>query len=80
MTEPTATAAQPRPRRLAGGPGWAALVLLTSLLVSSEAYAYLDPGTGSLVIQVVTGSVLAVAYTVKVYWRNIRRFFRRGQD
>jgi hypothetical protein len=39
------------------------------------AYAYLDPGTGSLIIQVVVAALLGAAFTVKVYWRNIKTFF-----
>ena len=61
-------------------PGTLALAFLTLMLASDDVHAYLDPGTGSLVIQIVTGSVLAVAYTVKVYWRRIRNLFRRDSD
>ena len=61
-------------------PGTLVLALLTLMLASDDVHAYLDPGTGSLVIQIVTGSVLAVAYTVKVYWRRIRNLFRRDSD
>jgi len=61
-------------------PGTLALAFLTLMLASDDVHAYLDPGTGSLVIQIVTGSVLAVAYTAKVYWRRIRNLFRRDSD
>lgn len=45
------------------------------LCLVPEARAYLDPGTGSMIIQVVIGGVLAVSYTVKVYWKKIKTFF-----
>lgn len=62
------------------GAGTLALAALTLLLAADDAHAYLDPGTGSLVLQIMAGSVLAVAYTVKVYWRRIRSFFRRDAE
>lgn len=60
--------------------GTLALAALTLLLTADDAHAYLDPGTGSLVLQIMVGSVLAVGYTVKVYWRRIRSFFRRDAE
>lgn len=47
-------------------------------LLSLPAQAYLDPGTGSMVLQMIIGGVLAVGYTVKVYWKRIRGFFRKN--
>ena len=46
----------------------------------SSVVAYLDPGTGSLIIQVVIASVLGGLFTVKVYWGRIKAFFRRDKD
>lgn len=53
------------------------LVLFFFLTFIPEAKAYLDPGTGSMIIQIVIGSVLAVGYTVKVYWKKLKSFFRK---
>ena len=35
------------------------------------ANAYLDPGSGSFIFQALVGAFLAVALTVKVFWRKI---------
>ncbi|MEP7334915.1 MAG: hypothetical protein ABI717_03950 [Actinomycetota bacterium] len=35
--------------------------------------AYIDAGTGSLVLQMVAGGAAAVAVTAKLYWRRLRR-------
>lgn len=51
--------------------------LLVLLAVPGRAQAYLDPGTGSYLIQVLLAALLAVGVTVKVYWRSISGFFRR---
>ena len=36
--------------------------------------AYLDPGTGSVVIQAVVGSLLGAMLVIKLYWRKIISF------
>lgn len=46
-----------------------------TLLWTSSAYAYLDPGTGSIIIQSAIAAVVAGLYTVKTYWFSIRSFF-----
>jgi hypothetical protein len=43
--------------------------------------AYIDPGTGSLVLQAIAGGVAAAAVTAKLYWRRVKRVFtRRAED
>jgi len=39
-------------------------------------YAYLDPGTGSYVLQVLLAAFLAGALTLKMYWKRIRVFVK----
>lgn len=41
------------------------------------AYAYLDPGTSSLIIQGALGALAAAGTTVALYWRKIRSIFRK---
>jgi hypothetical protein len=43
----------------------------------SAALAYLDPVSGSIVLQVVVGGLLAGLATTRLYWRKIRSFFRK---
>ena len=53
-----------------------ALLFVTGFFVS-DAYAYLDPGTGSLVIQAVIGALVGVAITLKIYWYKLKeKIFR----
>lgn len=47
---------------------------LYHLLVPSAAQAYIDPGTGSLVIQMIVAGVVAAGFAVKAFWHNIRSF------
>jgi hypothetical protein len=34
-------------------------------------FAYLDPGTGSLILQAVVGGIVAVIIAVKAYWNKL---------
>ena len=42
--------------------------------------AYLDPGSGSMILQILAGGVAAVAVTAKLYWNRILRFLRIRKD
>jgi len=51
-------------------------VVFGVLFLVRPAYGYIDPGTGSYVLQTLLGLLLTVAYTMKIYWRQIAGFFR----
>jgi hypothetical protein len=52
-------------------------VLSFWLLVLPAANAYVDPGTGSYIFQVVIGVFLGAAVALKVFWRRIWGFVTR---
>jgi hypothetical protein len=56
-----------------------ALGLAAALLAPGEAAAYIDPGTGSLVIQGLIAGFAATAVVLRGYWYRIKAFFRRGR-
>ena len=39
--------------------------------------AYLDPGSGSMLLQALAGGVAGFAVVGKLYWRRIKRVFVR---
>lgn len=51
-----------------------ALTLL-SLVVPQTAFAYLDPGSGSYILQVLIGVLAGVLLAVKIFWGRIKTFF-----
>ena len=55
------------------------LMLLTvfSLIFVNRAYAYIDPGTGSMLIQALIGAVAAISVSIGIFWRYIRSFLDR---
>lgn len=36
--------------------------------------AYLDPGTGAMVIQALIAGIVGVGFAVKLFWANIKSF------
>jgi hypothetical protein len=52
-------------------------VLLMLLMANAE--AYLDPGTGSMLLQVILGGVAAVGVAIKLYWHKLRVYFGMGK-
>lgn len=53
------------------------LGLVLSLLATNiyPAQAYLDPGSGSLLIQCAIGFLVAASFTLKIFWMQIKLFF-----
>jgi hypothetical protein len=52
-----------------------ALIAVMAILAPRPAHAYLDPGTGSLIFQVVIGAVLGGLFTLKMYFSKIKIIF-----
>ncbi|MBX7143170.1 MAG: hypothetical protein K1X79_01845 [Oligoflexia bacterium] len=49
-------------------------ILLVPFFMPNDAHAYLDPGTGSVILQVVAAGVLGALFTIKSYWRAMVGF------
>lgn len=41
---------------------------------------YIDPGTGSIILQAIAAAVAGVAIAVKIYWNQFLKFFRFRKD
>ena len=51
-------------------------VFCASLLWSAPAHAYLDPGTGSMFLQLLLGGLAGAAVVGRMYWSRFKGFFR----
>lgn len=60
------------------------LVFILGVVLSHPAYAYLDPGTGSYILQMLLAAVFAAGLTVKIYWGKVKGFlvtlFRKDRN
>lgn len=52
-----------------------ALFMGNGLAPPAPAYAYLDPGTGSMILQMILGGVAGILVVGKLYWQRIKEFF-----
>jgi hypothetical protein len=48
------------------------------LLFAENASAYLDPGTGSIILQGLIATVAAIAAYAGLYWQRVKAFFQRS--
>jgi hypothetical protein len=50
------------------------IMVIIAVFIATPAYAYLDPGTGSAILQGILGALAAIAVVTKLYWYRILRF------
>ena len=52
------------------------------VITARPAHAYIDPGTGSYILQIVLAFILGALFAVKMFWKNVKSFivnlFTRG--
>jgi hypothetical protein len=47
------------------------------LILPSNAYAYLDPGTGSFIIQLMIAAFIGMAFSIKMFGKKIAAYFKK---
>ena len=52
------------------------------MLSTDQAHAYLDPASGSMLVQGLLAAVAAAGVSIGIFWRRLRSFFGRknGRD
>ena len=51
--------------------------LLLFFLMSKNAFAYLDPGTSSIILQAILGFLAAIGATITLYWNKLKIFLKK---
>ncbi len=46
--------------------------ILFLLICSGTAHAYLDPGTGSYIIQIVIATMVGMLVSIRLFWQTIK--------
>jgi hypothetical protein len=52
--------------------------LINFLAPQSRPLAYLDPGSGSIIVQLLIAGLMAAGIFVKVFWKKIKAIFSRA--
>ncbi|RMH09623.1 MAG: hypothetical protein D6704_00955 [Nitrospirae bacterium] len=53
---------------------WLGVLWLGQALFASAAWAYIDPGTGSYLFQLLMAGLLGAVFAVKMAWRNVKTY------
>ena len=56
------------------------IFLFLALIFVEPAHAYLDPGTGSAILQGLLAGLAALAVVAKLYWHRLAKFFGFRKD
>ncbi len=51
------------------------IIIFICLVLPKKTQAYLDPGTGSYIFQLIIGALLGGLFMTKIFFRNIKLFF-----
>jgi hypothetical protein len=55
-----------------------AYVFLLCCIFPRLAYCYIDPGTGSFVLQILMSVVLSVVLALGKFWKNVKQFVAKS--
>lgn len=59
------------------------IVWLITIIITTYpkiASAYIDQGSGSMIIQIVVGGIVSFFLALKLYWKKLLRFLLRRKD
>ncbi len=52
-----------------------AVMILGCTVLAAPSYAYLDPGTGSIILQSILAGVAVAMGVLRLYWYRLKAFF-----
>lgn len=59
---------------------YALITTVVFFLITRNSYAYIDPGSGSMIVQVIIAAILGTITALKIYWHKIKKIFSRNSD
>lgn len=57
-----------------------AVAVLLPAAIPNQALAYIDPGAGSYMLQLLAAGAISALFAVKVFWGRIKAFFKGETD
>ena len=52
-------------------------IIIFSLLFSTNSYAYIDPGSGSIILQAIIAAFAGAGTAITIYWKKVKLFFSK---
>jgi uncharacterized membrane protein len=56
------------------------ILLIFGIFFTSKAQAYIDPGSGSIILQALIGALAAAGATVSIYWEKFKNLFKKSKN
>ncbi len=56
------------------------LIIFFLIVFSTPSYAYVDPGTGSIIISAIVGFFAGIGFFIKKYYYKIKNIFIKDKD
>lgn len=56
------------------------IIISVLIVLSPQTFAYLDPGTGSMILQGLIAGIAVAGFTIKTYWYRILSFFGKAKQ
>ena len=56
------------------------ILILAIILFPGTAYAYVDPGSGSVIVTTILGLIAAIGYTFRKYFYKMKRLFKNSKS
>lgn len=60
---------------MSGFTNTAILAAIATAALVQPAHAYLDPGTGSILLQAILGGIAGGLFIIRMQWARLKRFF-----
>lgn len=54
------------------------LMMIIAGVITTPAFAYIDPASGSAIMSAVIGAIVALGLTIKGYWYKLKGLFTRS--
>jgi hypothetical protein len=52
-------------------------IFLFTVFAAGPAHAYLDPGSGIIILQAIVGTIAGGLIVIKLYWYRIKNLFKK---
>ena len=53
------------------------IIFLSFFILTTKAHAYLDPGTGSIILQAIVGAFAAFFTSIYIFWAKVKNFYKK---
>jgi len=56
------------------------LIFAINIIFPCTAYCYIDPGTGSFIVQILIAGIVGSLIVIKIFFKRFKNFFRKRKN